>query len=62
MCPEKPGYNKLIFQVLKMSWNFTKIRKCPGNVLEKILPLKNNSLRTKKPMNKYYNCRKMLQL
>jgi len=41
-----------------MSLNFTK----SGNVLEKIVPVKNNSPRIKKPVNRYYACRKNLRL
>ena len=50
--------NKFIFQFLEMSWNFTK----SGNVLEKILSVKINPLRTKKCMNIYYACRRKLWL
>jgi len=55
---ENLEYNKLIFQVLEISLNLTK----SGNVLEIILPGKKIPLRTKKPVNKYYACRRKLQL
>ena len=48
--------NKLIFQVLEMSWNFTK----SGNVMEKYCLWK-NPLKTKKPVNTYA-CRRKLPL
>ena len=38
------------------TWNFTKSR----NVLEKLIACENISLRTKKPVNKYYACRRKL--
>ena len=47
-----------ILKSFSRSWNFTK----SGNVLEKILPVGKNSLRTKKHVNKYYACRRKLQL
>jgi len=55
---EKPGKQHIHFQVMEMSLNFTK----SGNVLEKILLVK-NPIRTKKtPVNKHYGCRRKLQL
>jgi len=50
--------NKLIFQVLEISCSFTKNRKCPGKT--NIACEKIHFVRTEKPVNKYYICRRKL--
>jgi len=57
---ENPGNNKFIFQLLEMSWNFNKIRKCAGkNIAYEKNPLRTKSLRINiMPVEENFHCRR----